>query len=137
VSAEKNLAVHAAWSDAENRHDLSHLEDFLHRDFEEHLSADEVVVGIDAYRAGLESLIAAFPDFQIDLDDRFATEDRVVCRWRMSGTHQGGFYGFPPSGNRVEWAGISIWEFENGRARRGWVMQDINALMAQLGVANA
>jgi steroid delta-isomerase-like uncharacterized protein len=137
VSAEEILAVHARWSEAENKHDLSYLEEFLHRDFEEHLSAGEVIVGIDAYRSGLESVIAAFPDFQIELDDRFATDDRVVCRWRMSGTHQGAFYGIAPFGKRVEWAGISIWEFEDGKARCGWVMQDITALMAQLGTTGA
>ena len=79
----------------------------------------------------------AFPDFQIHLDDRFGTDDRVVCRWRMSGTHQGAFYGIAPSGKRVEWAGISIWEFDDRKSRCGWAMQDVTALMAQLGVTGA
>jgi steroid delta-isomerase-like uncharacterized protein len=68
------------------------------------------------------------------LDDRFATDDRVVCRWRTSGTHEGDFNGLPPTGKRIEWMGISIWEFEDGKARRGWIMQDVASLMRQIGV---
>jgi steroid delta-isomerase-like uncharacterized protein len=134
MSASTNLAAHARWSDAENRHDLSHLDEFVHPDIEERLSETDVLVGIDVYRESLESVFKAFPDFQTTQDDRFATDDRVVCRWRSSGTHDGVFNGIAPTGNHIEWIGISVWEFEDGKARRGWVMQDVASLMRQLGV---
>jgi steroid delta-isomerase-like uncharacterized protein len=133
-SAGKNLEVHGRWADAENRQDLSRLEDFMHSDIEEHLSADDVIVGIDAHRASLEAVYRAFPDFHNVFDDRIATDDRVVCRWRTRGTHEADFFGIPATGSHVEWMGISIWEFEGGRARRGWIMQDTASLMRQLGV---
>jgi len=53
---------------------------FLHADIEEHSSATDVVVGIDAYRTQLEAVFAALPDFHTVLEDRFTTDDRVVCR---------------------------------------------------------
>jgi steroid delta-isomerase-like uncharacterized protein len=134
MGASDNLEVHGRWSAAENNHDLSHLADFLHSDIEQHLSASEVVAGLDAYRLQLEGLFRGLPDFHTVFDDRFATDDRVVCRWTSSGTHEGEFFGLPPTGNRIEWMGISLWEFEAGKARRGWVMQDSAALMRQLGV---
>jgi steroid delta-isomerase-like uncharacterized protein len=137
MGANENLEVHRQWSEAENRRDLSCLEDFVHPDFEEHLSAGHVIVGVDAYRAGLEGVYKAFPDFHVVIDDRFATDDRVVSRWRMSGTHENDFYGVPPTDKRIEWMGISVWEFEGGKVRRGWVMQDETSLMRQLGVSSA
>ena len=36
MGAEQNLAVHTAWADAENRHDLSRHHEFLHDDIVVH-----------------------------------------------------------------------------------------------------
>ena len=59
----------------------------------------------------------------------------MVCRWRQSGTHEGEFFGIPATGKQIEFIGISLWEFENNKARRGWAMLDVASLMQQLGLA--
>ena len=38
----------------------------------------------------------------------------------------------PATGKRLTFAGVSLWEFDDGKARRGWVFPDIAALMSQL-----
>jgi steroid delta-isomerase-like uncharacterized protein len=133
VGAAENLAIHRTWTDAENRHDLSSLEEFLHDDIEVNMPGSERVVGIDGYRAMMEEMFAGLDGFHVVLDDQFATDDRVVCRWTMSGTHSGDFFGIPATGKHVEFPGISLWEFDGGKARRGWAMPDAAALMMQLG----
>jgi steroid delta-isomerase-like uncharacterized protein len=132
MGANENLALHRVWADAENDHDISHHEDFLHPDIEVNLPGGERVLGVDGYRAMMASMYAGLPDFHTDIDDRFATEDRVVCRWRSTGTHQGEYSGFPPTGKRLTFAGMSLWEFEDGKARRGWAFPDVAAVVAQL-----
>ena len=105
MSATENLTVHSRWAEAENKHDLAQLEDFLHPDIEEHLSASEVIVGIDACRASLHAVFKALPDFQTVLDDRFATDDRVMCRSRTSGTTKETSTVFrPPASASSGWA---------------------------------
>jgi hypothetical protein len=54
---------------------------------------------------------------------------------RMSGTHQGDLDGIPATGKQLEWTGVSLWEFDGGKARRGWIFSDAAGLMGQLGVA--
>jgi uncharacterized protein len=66
------------------------------------------------------------------LDDQFATDDRVVCRWRSRATHTGDFFGFPATGKQNEFPGMSLWEFDHGKARRGWDFLDLASLLAQL-----
>jgi steroid delta-isomerase-like uncharacterized protein len=132
MGANENLAVHSAWAGAENRHDLSRHHDFIHDDIEVHLVGREPIVGFDAYMAMMEENYSALEGFHTTLDDQFATDDRVVCRWLSSGTHSGEFNGLPPTGRRIEFAGVSLWEFDHGRARRGWVFPDVAALMTQL-----
>ena len=132
MGASENLAVHTAWTDAENRHDFSHHGDYLHDDIEFHLLGGEVLVGLDTYVTNVQGGYEALKGFSVVLDDQFATDDRVVCRWRARGTHSGEFFGLPPTGKRLEFPGISLWEFDDGKARRGWSFPDIAAVMSQL-----
>jgi steroid delta-isomerase-like uncharacterized protein len=132
MGANENLEAHRAWSDVENQYDFARLGEFLHPDIELHLPGGEIVAGLDAYRTMLESRNASFPDFHAENDDVFATNDRVVCRNRSTGTQKGEYFGFPPSGKRITFAGISLWEFDGGKARRGWAFPDVAAMLAQL-----
>ncbi len=87
---------------------------------------------MDSYKAMVEALFATLDGFQAILDDQFATDDRVVRRWRASGVHVGDFSGIPATGRTVKFAGMSLWEFEGGKARRGWSFPDVAAIMSQL-----
>jgi steroid delta-isomerase-like uncharacterized protein len=132
VGAIENLAVFTAWTDAENRHDLSHHGDYLHDYIEVHQPGSQLVVGIDAYVANLRALYEALDGFSFVFDDKFATDDRVVARYRFRGTHTGDFAGIPATGKQIECAGMSLWEFDRGKARVGWTFADFASLMAQL-----
>ena len=59
MGASDNLAVFSAWTDAENRHDLTHHGDYLHEDIEMHVAGGEVHIGIDSYVATLQALFTA------------------------------------------------------------------------------
>jgi steroid delta-isomerase-like uncharacterized protein len=132
MGAKENLAVHTAWTEAEDRHDLTHHGDFLHDDVVLHVPGSEPLIGIDAYLAMMQALYGGLDGLSFVLDDQFATDDRVVCRSRMRGTHNNDFFGVPATGKHFEVTGMSLWEFDQGKARRGWVFSDLPALMAQL-----
>ena len=135
MGAKENLAVHTAWTEAEDRHDLTHHGDYMHDDIEFHPPGAEPIVGIDAYVAMMLAMYAGLKDFSVVLDDQFATDDRVVCRWRAIGTHDGELSGIPPTGKPIEYPGVSVWAFDRGKARLGWIFPDVATLMAQLGFA--
>jgi steroid delta-isomerase-like uncharacterized protein len=132
MGAKENVALHTRWLAAENAQDLSHHEDFIHDDIEVRQPGAEPVVGIAAYRAMMEAAYSGLADFRTVLDDQFATDDRIVCTWRTSGTHRADSFGFPATGRHIEFAGVSVWEVEDGRAKRGRIFMDLPALMAQL-----
>ena len=135
MGAAENVATHRAWTAAEDRQDLTRHHDFVHDDVVVNQAGAEPVVGFDGYITMMEATYAALPDFHVLLEDQFATDDRVVCRWRLSGTHKGELAGIPATGKHIEYTGVSLWEFDSGKARRGWVFTDTATLMAQLGMA--
>jgi steroid delta-isomerase-like uncharacterized protein len=135
MGAAENLAIHARWADAENRHDLSQHSEFLHDDIEVFSPGTEPVIGLDGYLTMMEGLFAGLEDFHAEIHDRFATDDRVVCRWTTRGRHVGVVSGLPASGKFLEFPGASIWEFSDGKARRGWTFPGVAVIMQQLGFA--
>ena len=135
MGAKENLATHTAWTDAEDRRDLTRHHEFIHDDIVVNQAGAEPVVGFDGYLAMMAETYAGLPDFRVVLEDQFATDDRVVCRWIASGTHDGELFGIPPTGRKVEYMGVSLWEFDDGKARRGWIFSDVASMMAQLGLA--
>jgi steroid delta-isomerase-like uncharacterized protein len=84
------------------------------------------------------TLIVAFPDLRMVLEDVIASGDKAVARVRVTGTHKGPFMGMPPTGNRVEVNLIDIIRFgDDGRAREHWGVVDQLAMMQQLGAIPA
>lgn len=57
----------------------------------------------------------AFPDFRVTIEDLIADGDKVAVRFASSGTHKGTFLGVPPTGKRVEWAGIDMFTIAEGK----------------------
>ncbi len=76
---------------------------------------------------------SAFPDTQITIEDQLAEGDMVATRWTARGTHQGELMGVPPSGNRVEVAGITISRIEGGKIEEDWDNYDALGMMQQIG----
>jgi steroid delta-isomerase-like uncharacterized protein len=100
------------------------------------------VPGIPPTKEGVvmyfQALIAAFPDFQMDVEDVIAGGDKAVARVRITGTHQGEFMGIPATGKSASAKLIDITRFgDDGLAREHWGVVDQLALMQQLGVIPA
>jgi predicted ester cyclase len=67
------------------------------------------------------------------LDAAVAERDKVVAHWRAHATHQGEYMGIPPTGNRVNFRGISIYRIEGAQIAESWGLSDDLGLMRQIG----
>ncbi len=77
---------------------------------------------------------AALPDHSTDVKDEIATDDRAVYRWETRGTHNGDFFGVPPTGKQLISRGMTIMRIEDGKIAEIWEAIDILGLMQQMGV---
>jgi predicted ester cyclase len=86
--------------------------------------------------AGLKGVLGrfrvAFPDANWEVEEQVADADRVVKRFRWSGTHKGEFLGVPPRGRPVSVWGIVIDLFERDKVRSTRILMDTHALLAQM-----
>jgi steroid delta-isomerase-like uncharacterized protein len=76
---------------------------------------------------------AAIPDLKFEIHDQVAEGDKVVSRFTASGTFTNEFQGLPPSGEVIEFSGINIAQFKDGKTIEEWDAFDTMAVMGQLG----
>lgn len=135
MPAEENKAViRRLVEEAWNKGNLDVLGEIIAPN---HVHHDRATPGLHTGPEGERQLIttyrAAFPDMQLRLDDLVAEGDKVVHRWTVRATHQGPLMGIPPTGKRIEVAGISIDRLANGKIVESWVAWDSLGLLQQFG----
>lgn len=78
---------------------------------------------------------SAFPDFEMEIVDLIAEDDKVVARFRCSGTHLGEWLGVPPTGRRFEQVDeIYIFSVKDGKLVSALGVEDNLSRLRQLGI---
>ena len=98
---------------------------------------DEVAAGqfAQAAKRWVEPFQSAFPDFEMEIVDLIAEDDKVVAHFRCSGTQRGEWLGVPASGRRFERVDeIYIFEVTDGKLVSALGVEDNLTRMRQLGI---
>ena len=97
-------------------------------------SESGAVRGADTIKQEIEWFRNAMPDLTYTVEDQVAEGDKVVTRYRATGTHQGEFFGVAPTGKSIEMSGIQIDRFdESGKMVEEWPEYDMLGAMKQMG----
>ena len=133
--SEENKALARRWADdLMNQRNVDVAEEIYASDFVGHgPTMPEDVRGVEGRKEFYGMYLIAFPDAQITIEDQVAEGDAVATRWTGRGTHQGELMGVPPSGNRVEVAGITISRIEGGKIVEEWDNYDALGMMQGIG----
>ena len=62
--------------------------------------------------------LAGFPDLRMEPQDVLVSDDKVVIRSKITGTHQGELMGIPATGRSIDVAVIDFIQFRDGRAAK-------------------
>jgi steroid delta-isomerase-like uncharacterized protein len=91
--------------------------------------------GIDAWRQMAGGFQVAFPDLALTVREAVSGGDLVSARWVWTATHQGDLMGLPATGKRVEAEGCGFYRVRDGKIVSEWVLEDMLAVMQQVGAA--
>ena len=117
-----------------NQKDASAFEAFFSTHLKDHALPPGMPEGFEGRKMFYLSMLSAFPDMHVRLEDVFAEDDKLVTRWSARGTHQGDMMGVPPTGKEISVSGIAIDRFQDGQSVEHWEVFDQVSLMQQLGV---
>lgn len=92
------------------------------------------VRGCDALEERISGVLRAFPDFHTEIEDEIRREGTVTMEWTMTGTHEGGYNGTPPTNRGMEVAGVSTVVVADGTGQENRRYFDTRELLEQLGI---
>jgi steroid delta-isomerase-like uncharacterized protein len=134
AATDHKVLVQAAVDDVLNGHDVSAIESLFAENFVRYdADSPNVLLGREGMSFVNDYYRKAFPDLTYTVEDVIAEGDRVVTRWTATGTQQGAFRLLAPTGNRVTWAGVTIWQVRDGKILTAWIDQNTARLTEQLG----
>jgi steroid delta-isomerase-like uncharacterized protein len=117
-----------------NRHRVDAMDRFYSPAYQHHdLSRPDVRTLAD-YKQWARDLLVGLPDFQVAADELIAEGDRAVKRWTASGHHNGVLAGIPPTGQAIQFSGVSLYRLEGERIVESWYVYDMLGLAQQLGL---
>jgi steroid delta-isomerase-like uncharacterized protein len=136
MSAEQNIANAKRGIHAINERDWSIFPSLLAPNFIRHdlVQAFDEIKGQEGFGDLLQSVLKAVPDYHIQIDDIFATDDRLAMRFTASGTHKGALLGFAPTGNIVKVNQINLYRFDRDKLAETWQLLDVAGFLRQIGV---
>ena len=136
MSAEQNIANAKLAIQAINNRDWSFIPKLLAPNFVRHdLSEDfNDIVGHKGMEDFMQLVIKAIPDYKIQIEDIFATEDRLALRFVASGTHNGEFLGYPPTGKKIKVNQINLYRFDGDKIAETWQLMDMAGFFRQIGI---
>ena len=130
---EKNKALVRRFLEAQAKGNLNVIDEVLTPHFVDHDRLPGQAPDREGYKRAIAEYHAAFSNVRFLVEDQLAEGDKVVTRWRGSGTHQGDLFGIAPSGKGASFVGITINRIEGGKVAEEWQIFDALGMMQQLG----
>jgi steroid delta-isomerase-like uncharacterized protein len=93
----------------------------------------EPLHGRDTWREGAALFRRALPDLHAEIEDIFASGDRVAVRLSMRGTHEGDYLGMPATGRPVSYVSHEFYRVEDGLIAEEWICSDTAGMLRQIG----
>ena len=131
---ENKKLIQEYYDEVINKADYTNIDKYLHDDFGGDTSRG-AVSGKEAHIQHFETPRAICPDLYLTINRMVEEGDTVVIHITTTGTHTGiDAYGKPASGKKINFSGINIYDFKDGKIVKGTAVGDMLGLCQQLGV---
>jgi len=87
---------------------------------------------IEEFKQYVNRIRTAFPIFTNHIEELISEDDKVVARLTYTGTHRGELFGFSGTGRKINYQGIAIFQFREGKIVSGFVLGDTESLKRQI-----
>jgi steroid delta-isomerase-like uncharacterized protein len=133
----RNKETYHRFLDAVNSGDLEviskAIDEFIHPDGRFHPAERTDVTAVQAQRRVWETLLRAFPDIHVTVEDLLADGDKIVARQTVTGTNSGEYRGMPATGKPVTYHEIFIARIADDQITDLWGVVDTYSQLRQLG----
>lgn len=111
--------------------DLSAIEELTDKEVVIHSSLGKFS-GQGKLKEVVSAYWTAFPDLNVINDFIIREKDKTMVHWKAAGCHSGVFKGVAPTGRKVSYEGVTIYQVESGLIKEYWAYLDLHHLLQQL-----
>ena len=133
MSEENKAIVKRIIKDIWNGGNLDLADQLIAPDYVDRVSGGDTPVGPEGFKDAVNGVRDAFPDFVITINDMISEDDKVVLVWTFIGTHKGELMGIDPTDKLIEFGGIYLYRFKDGKLVERSGARDMFKLFSQLG----
>jgi steroid delta-isomerase-like uncharacterized protein len=135
MSTEQNKdLVRRFYEEVWNKGNLNVADQLMATDVTDHTAPPGLPPGLEGHKQLVTMFRTPFPDLDSTIEDQVAEGDTVVSRLRVRGTHQGEFFGVPPTSKQFTITSIDLDRIGDGKIVEHWSIADQLGLMQQLGI---
>jgi len=109
---EENKAIIRRLFKAENEGNLAIYDELMSPDYVDNAFQ---FTSLEEYKKMHAKTREALPDFQETIEDMVAEGEKVVVRFKGTGTHKGEWFGIPPTGKKITITGVLIYRIVDGK----------------------
>jgi ketosteroid isomerase-like protein len=132
ISREEAIALLTRLADAVNRQDKAAILSYYADDATVISPAFREMHGKDAIAASWDTMFTNFPDWTVSGLDVMVDGERVLAIAFNSFTDRKGWFGLPPTGERVKYRNLLLLKLVDGKIVREERMYDISAVLGTL-----
>jgi predicted ester cyclase len=135
MSIEHHKEIVRRYRQAHTTNQLDQLNEIVAADLIAHNLLPDFPSGPEGSKMVHQMILASFPDYAVETEGELIAEgDKVVERWRASGTFTGEAYlGTPPTGKKFSVTGISIYRIASSKIMEHWAEANFLEANQQLG----
>jgi|SRR5579864_2181183 steroid delta-isomerase-like uncharacterized protein len=134
MTRESNIATMERLNAAIESGDFQAFEEVFAPGAIDHDPAPGQIPGPEGFRQFFTELRTAFPDLKVSVEKMIADAEYVALAYTITGTHQGRFLGFAPTGKQMRARGVEIGKFAHGQLIERWGSSDQLGILQQLGL---
>jgi steroid delta-isomerase-like uncharacterized protein len=134
---QNNELARRFFDSAWNKGDYAAMDELTASDAIDHSPIPGESSGPEKFKEIVSMFRSALPDIHLTIEDEIYTDDKVVHRWTLRGTHENPLMGVPATGNPITFTGTTIIRFADGKIAERWANLDELGLLKQLGVIPA
>lgn len=98
-------------------------------------ASSEPLYGGNGYLSVVHWMREGFSDVQWNIKDMVADDDKVAIMWELTGTHDGNFMNFPPTGKKISVIVMNFYYFnEDGKVINDVAAEGMIGIMRGIGL---
>jgi predicted ester cyclase len=134
MTSQENEGIARLWFELmSSTSDPSIADEIIHQDFApEGIQLDKK--GPEQVKDEIKQFRSVFPDLKYEIVETAVLPDRVWVRFRAKGTQKGSIWGFPPTGNTIEFDGAAILYLKDNKVINQWGALSFYDVLTELGL---